>query len=95
MPWKRVILICLATVVASVSGFLVFADSAGTEWTEDRMLRSELETLLQVNLGLVSQNRRLSRDLRALKNNPVVIEKAAREDFGYIKEGEIVVILDE
>ncbi len=55
---------------------------------------SELQSrsnLLEKELGkLKSQNASLERELRLLRDDPVYIEKIAREKFNKAKEGEIV-----
>jgi len=95
MGWKHVIRNCVLALVIGMAAFIGVADINEREMTETHRLQGELETLKQVNRGLAAKNRRLERNLEALKTNPLVLEQAAREDFGYIRDGEIVVVLPE
>jgi cell division protein FtsB len=38
---------------------------------------------------------RLRREVRALRGDPAAIERAAREDLGYVRPGEIIYKLDQ
>lgn len=51
-------------------------------------LRSEIADQQEENERLVSRNKILSAEVRALKSGTEGIEKRAREDMGMIKEGE-------
>ena len=51
-------------------------------------LRSEITDQQEENERLVSRNKILSAEVRALKSGTEGIEKRAREDMGMIKEGE-------
>lgn len=41
--------------------------------------------------ALIEENRQLAEDNKKLKNDPVYIEKMARENLGLAKKGEVVV----
>lgn len=51
-------------------------------------LRSEIAEQRQENERLISRNKVLAAEVRALKSGTDGIEKRAREDMGMIKEGE-------
>jgi cell division protein FtsB len=45
--------------------------------------------------NLDSENKQLSTDIQALRNDPATIEKFAREELKLVKPGEIVVVTPE
>lgn len=47
------------------------------------------------NRDLRHENVRLRREARALAGDPAALERAAREELGYVRPGEIVIQLDE
>jgi len=55
----------------------------------------EAERLERENTAIEQRVRRLRRDVKALSGDPAALERAAREDLGYVKPGEIVYQLDE
>jgi cell division protein FtsB len=61
-------------------------------WLE---LEREVERVELENRDLERENARLRREVRALTGDPAALERAAREDLGYVRPGEIVLKLDE
>jgi cell division protein FtsB len=55
----------------------------------------EAERLERENAALEQRVMRLRRDVKALSGDPAALERAAREELGYVKPGEIVYKLDE
>ena len=55
----------------------------------------EAERLERENGGLERSVTRLRRDVKALSGDPAALERAAREELGYVKPGELVYKLDE
>ncbi len=53
-------------------------------------LSGRSESLRQETLKLKAQNAALEQELRLLRDDPVYVEKVAREKFNKAKEGEIV-----
>lgn len=53
--------------------------------------QKEYEALLQEVETLRAENESLSRQIRALRTDPLVIERIARETLGMAKPGEIIV----
>ena len=47
------------------------------------------------NAALEQRVARLRREVKALQGDPAALERAAREELGYVKSGEIVYKLDE
>ncbi len=56
---------------------------------------SEAERLARENAALEQRVARLRREVRALQGDPGALERAAREELGYVKPGEVVYKLDE
>jgi cell division protein FtsB len=46
------------------------------------------------NARLATENDRLAREVRALRTDPVALERAVREELRYIRPGERVYVLD-
>ncbi|HVI95732.1 MAG TPA: septum formation initiator family protein [Anaeromyxobacter sp.] len=55
----------------------------------------EAERLAAENASLEQNVVRLRREVKALSGDPAALERAAREELGYVKPGEIVYRLDE
>ncbi len=60
-----------------------------------RRNEAEAERLERENAALEQRVARLRREVRALQGDPAALERAAREELGYVKPGEIVYKLDE
>ncbi len=57
------------------------------------LLREELTQLWQRNTELEVEIQRLETTVEALESDPFAIERAIREDFGFAKAGETVLIV--
>ncbi len=57
-------------------------------------LKQELAQLSARNLDLSERNRQMARELDALRTDPRALERAAREELGFVKPGEIVINLE-
>jgi cell division protein FtsB len=55
----------------------------------------EAERLAAENAALEQNVLRLRREVKALSGDPAALERAAREELGYVKPGEIVYKLDD
>ena len=53
-------------------------------------MQRELDTLERDITHLRAQTERLSQTVERLRNDPAYIEKLAREDLGYVRQGETV-----
>lgn len=58
------------------------------------LLRSQITALEQRNRQLAQDNERMTREVGALRKDPQAIERAAREELGFIKPGEVVINLE-
>ncbi|MCI0571486.1 MAG: septum formation initiator family protein [Myxococcaceae bacterium] len=57
-------------------------------------LRREVERRSQRNTALAEQNAALLREISALRKDPRALERAAREELGFVKPGEVVLQLE-
>lgn len=57
-------------------------------------LQQDVQSLQERNRSLEEQNAALLREVDALRNDPKALERAAREELGFIKPGEIVLSLE-
>jgi len=53
-------------------------------------LRHELTELRATNLELTENNRALKEEIEKLKNDPVYLEKVAREQYDLLKKNEVI-----
>lgn len=53
--------------------------------------RTEIEKVQQDIDRLNSENEKLEQQVKDLKTDPHTIEKIAREDFGFVRQGEVVI----
>jgi cell division protein FtsB len=57
-------------------------------------LSREVDRMRADNARLATENDRLAREVRALRTDPVALERAVREELRYIRPGERVYVLD-
>jgi cell division protein FtsB len=57
-------------------------------------LRQEVAQLVERNQRLEEENRAFLRELSALREDPAALERAAREELGFVKPGEVVLNLE-
>ncbi len=60
-----------------------------------RRNEGEAARLERENAALESRVTSLRREVRALQGDPAALERAAREELGYVKPGELIYKLDE
>lgn len=58
-------------------------------------LKQDVRTLEDRNAKLAQDNAKLRREVEALRDDPVALERAAREELGYVKPGELVFDVEE
>jgi cell division protein FtsB len=86
-------LLAVAAVLAGVLSLASVADARG--FRRYLGLRQDVEALQERNRALAGQNETLLREINALRKEPVALERAVREELGYVKPGEIVFHLEE
>jgi cell division protein FtsB len=79
--------VALLGAVVSLALFSYF-DPRGL--SKHRRLQSEIRRAEAENRDLRQENAHLRRAVRALSGDPAALERAAREELGYVKPGEIV-----
>lgn len=58
-----------------------------------RALAADVRRVADENEKLREKNQRLRREARALAGDPAALERAAREELGYVRPGERVYVL--
>ncbi len=76
-----------------VTGLCTVAATDPRGWRRNLRLHEEVLSLQAKNADLSQENQRLSREARALKNNPAAMERAIRDELGFIHPGEMVLQL--
>ena len=77
----------VTTVAVVAIALAAYGTSAVLKVSE---LRRELETMERDLLTLHGRADELTRTVDRLRNDPAYIEKLAREDLGYVREGETI-----
>lgn len=57
-------------------------------------LKRDLASLEERNAKLTTENTRLKREIQRVRTEPVALERAARENLGLVRSGEIVFNLE-
>lgn len=86
---KAVVLSCVLAVIALFVGAL-FGDNGVFHLVEQRRRVGALE---QEIASLEAENVRLAAEIRALKTDPLAIERRAREELGLARAGETIFLL--
>ena len=57
-------------------------------------LRQDIAEMTERNRQTAAENRVLVREIEALRTDPSALERAAREELGFVKPGEVVINLE-
>jgi cell division protein FtsB len=78
-----------AVLVAAGLTLVSMADARGFRryWK----IQDDLRQLADKNRALNEQNAKLSEEIEALRKDPRALERAAREELGFVKPGEIII----
>lgn len=87
IPTAILTLLCLAAV-----GHLVLHPEG---LPRTLRLRADANQLSEANTALHVENDRLRRELKALADDPAELERAAREELGLVRPGEVVFRLED
>lgn len=81
---------------AVFAALILAAASAAAEGGFRRYLRlsQDVAAVKERNRRLTEDNARLRRELEALRSDPKALERAAREELGLMKPGEIIFSLE-
>jgi cell division protein FtsB len=85
-------LLWVATCIAAALGLVSVGDARG--FRKYGRLRQDVRTLAERNEQLREQNVKLGREIEALRKDPDALERAAREELGFVKPGEVVLNLE-
>ncbi len=88
----RVRILKWAAGVAAVLVLLSLMDSGG--FRRSFALSRELADLEEKNRALRERNQALIEEIELLRSDPRAQERAAREELGYVRPGELVLILE-
>jgi cell division protein FtsB len=80
--------VALAAVLTAVSAF----DAKG--FRHYLKLQEDMNSLSQRNARVSEQNRAMAKEIDALRNDPKALERAAREELGFIRPGEVIINLE-
>ena len=86
-PWLFAYLGSLAVLLAASA-----LHPAGLR--KHRALAADVRRVADENEKLREKNQRLRREARALAGDPAALERAAREELGYVRPGERVYVLE-
>lgn len=89
MPSRRLLLVSAAFLALS---WLV-VDPNG--WRHTSRLRADWKAIRADNLRIRKENEALKRELQLLADDPAALERAAREELGWILPGEVIFRLEE
>lgn len=85
MKWSDYFFSMIFVIVIAASFFILIP-----AYTDYRNARTKNQQLEQQLLRQELQAHQLRRDIQALKNDPVAIERVAREKLGWCREDEMV-----
>jgi cell division protein FtsB len=84
--------LAVAAVLAGALSLASVADAKG--FRRYLALRQDVEALQERNRSLAEQNEALRQEIQALRKDPAALERAVREELGYVKPGELVFHLE-
>lgn len=87
LPAALLVLLCLG----AVGGLVLHPSGLG----RTLRLRADATSLSASNDELRFENDRLRRELKALADDPAELERAAREELGLVRPGEVVFRLED
>jgi cell division protein FtsB len=82
-------------LAAGLLGLLALSAADPEGLRKHRRLEDQARRVAEENRSLVRENARLLREVRALHGDPAALERAAREDLGFVRPGEIIFHLPE
>lgn len=77
-------------LAAGLVGLLALSAADPEGLGKHRRLEDQARRVAEENRALALENARLLREVRALQGDPAALERAAREELGFVRPGEIV-----
>jgi len=81
-----------AALLALACTLLSMADAKG--FRRYFRLRQEMSDLRDKNKQLAEENQSLLQEVRALRGDPASLERAAREELGFVRPGDVVLNME-
>jgi cell division protein FtsB len=91
MGSRRKLLWASVLAAAVLLGWSVSAEGGFRRYLR---LSNDLETLKDKNQKLTAENGRLRREVQSMRGDAKALERAAREELGFVKPGEVVVTVE-
>ncbi|HLH08275.1 MAG TPA: septum formation initiator family protein [Terriglobales bacterium] len=89
--WRRKLATVAVAVIAAWMAFhVIFGANGMVVYQSKKAEYREAQTEVQ---SLQKENDRLNKEVDALRTDPKAVEKAAREEFGYARPGEVIYLL--
>lgn len=88
---RRPLLWCSVVVAAVLAAWSAAAEGGFRRYYR---LSREVEDLKAKNQQVASRNARLSSEIGRLRSDDLAIERAAREELGFVRPGEVVISLE-
>jgi len=82
-------------VTAALAGLVALSVFDPDGLAKHRRLEAEVRRLAEENRSIGRQSSRLRREVRALQGDPAALERAAREELGWVRPGELIFKLGE
>ena len=92
MRWVRFWAIVNGAIVCLLIGAALFGEDGVVR---HERLNERLERVQTLNDDLKSENGRLKIEANALRHDPEFVEHVIRDELGWVKDDEVVFILDE
>ena len=91
MERRRQLLWAAAAVAAVLAAFSAAAEGGFRRYLK---LASDVRGLKDRNAMLAQKNAQLAREIEAMRDDSQALERAAREELGFVRPGELVFILE-
>lgn len=85
----------LVVVLAWIIGYLPLQFFGDNGIRHYRRLRQEVTVLKDRNQRLADEVRKMRIEVRRLRDDDLALERAAREDLGMVREGELIFVVEE
>ena len=83
-------------LILGLSGWFLWSGVSGENGlTALLRLREKVLRVEASNRDLLEENRALAKEIDLLENSPEYVERIAREEYGYLREGEEVYVVSE
>jgi cell division protein FtsB len=88
---RRPLLWCAVAAAAALAAFSATAEGGFRRYSR---LSGEVDDLKTQNRAVAAKNARLLAEIQHLRSDDAAIERAAREELGFVRPGEVVISLE-